>query len=586
MVGPSMRPPRSISGSSSAAAAAAVAMAMATVANARFSNAGFSHSTDGAIDLARSSSSPRPVHGSERARLATRMEEYHQLGMFPLLRRSSASARIVDDGSGSSDLPRHRRKLQSYSSSPSSLRNLFIAGGTSLRSPSSTLSTSYRHPDTPPPINKYIPSNVQGGRESQSEAKGAGFLYDLTNTPQPSQGNLPNQFVQPEDPSHYAHTNSDSRRGGSNAPQPPNSDFSKASNGSNEYYNSSSRLFKGLEFDSHTILDQDAPNPFFIDSQQQQQQQQFECTRQNVKEQQSNNGVGWNQVNPVNVHRPLIYTQAQQGPISTQEISKLSCQLIQTVSLSSPDRKPEQQLQQYPQPMKIEPMDDDAFDSSLAMVLDDHLSLMDHLNMIPEVEAYSDNSTLPTIPQFKQENSTISSRFTGTISKSLSSGNVAFGHLAPGDHGSTPISTMLSSLAVSTPSESTTIGSNTTANNPDNNIKHDLKSNNDLMFYFDASEALRPESALSQDAPFTYADHDFLQIKVEPGLAQQQQQLQPQLHQQQQQHSIMSHYTLERQHPFDPSPMLEQQQQPQCDPQSFDHGNSILNADYCYRPLQ
>ncbi|KAG0015140.1 hypothetical protein BGZ80_010029 [Entomortierella chlamydospora] len=286
----------------------------------------------------------------------------------------------------------------------------------------------------------------------------------------------------------------------------------------------------------------------------QQQQQQLECIRQNVKEQQSISGVGWNQVNSVNVHRPLIYTQPQQGPVSTQtqEIPQLGRQLIQTASLGSPDQKPEQRLQQYPQPMKIEPMDDDAFDSSLAMVLDDHLTLMDHFNMIPEVEAYSNNPTLTIMPQFKQENSTISSRFPGTVSKSLPSGNVAFGQLAP--------------------------GSNTTTVNTNNDIKHDLKSNNDLMFYFDTSEILRPESTLNQNPSFTYADHNVLQIKAEPGLLQRQQ------HQQTQ--SSMSHYALERQHPFDPSPMLEQQQQPQCDRQSFDHGNSALSADYCYRPLQ
>ncbi|KAF9166440.1 hypothetical protein BGX20_000224 [Mortierella sp. AD010] len=827
-----MRPPRSISGSSSAAAAAAVAMAMATVTNARFLNAGFSQSSDGTIDLVRSSSSPRPVHGSERARLAARMEEYHQFVTLPLSRRSSASTRVVDDGSGSSDLPRHRRRLQSYSSSPSSLRNLFIAGGTSLRSPSSTLS----------PINKYIHSNVQGGRESQPEAKGVydyfnlplshsrestptasspscpslsrgpaqfhpldesktslsstsslpptptrvifefpydslaspmspydrpqpnssphrqsghpfqpiprrttsspylvsqyaaigsqpyhildrrsslpldvhsslsmhsheghsqhrlsialsqpgfknrqqkkdhnpkssglnnpqGFLvrsnstpdifssgtrivgssiqkrqesgdtpscakpvendesicvspsriaqnshlshlseqsrylqevdgrnhlrpHIQQNTPQLPQDNVLNQFAQPEDPSHYALPDSDSRRRGSNAQQPPNSDFNKASSSSNEYYNSSSRLLKGLEFGTHTILDQNAPNPFFMDPQRQQQQQQkqqqqlqqqqqqLERVRQNVKEQQSISGVGWNQANPVNVHRPLIYTQPQQGLVSTQtqEILQLDCQLTQNASLISPDQKPEQRLQQFPQPMKIEPMDDDAFDSSSAMVLDDHLSLMDHLNMIPEAEAYSNNPTLTIMPQFKQENSTISSRFPGTVSKSLSSGNVAFGQLAPGGHGSTPLSTTLSSLTVSAPSEFAAIGSNTTTVNTNNDIKHDLKSNNDLMFYFDTSETLRPESTLNQNPSFTYADHNVLQIKVEPGLVQRQQHRQTQ--------SNMSHYALERQHPFDPSPMLEQQQQPQCDRQSFDHENSALSADYCYRPLQ
>ncbi|KAF9308628.1 hypothetical protein BGZ91_007734, partial [Linnemannia elongata] len=38
----------------------------------------------------------------------------------------------------------------------------------------------------------------------------------------------------------------------------------------------------------------------------------------------------------------------------------------------------------------VEDLDGEAFDSSLAMVLDDHLSLMDHLNMMPDVEVYQD----------------------------------------------------------------------------------------------------------------------------------------------------------------------------------------------------
>jgi len=198
-----MRPPRSISGSSSAAAAAAVATAMATVANARLPNASFVHGYEGFSDSGRLASSRSAYVMDERTRLSTRAEEYHQqLGHFhPLMRRSSASsAQPLDDGSDSSEQPRHRRKLHSYYSSPSSLRNLFVSGGGvgssggangggangngnnngggPVRS-SAPFSASYRHPETPPAINRY----AYGARESLSaEAKTPGG-YDYFNLP-------------------------------------------------------------------------------------------------------------------------------------------------------------------------------------------------------------------------------------------------------------------------------------------------------------------------------------------------------------------------------------------------------------------
>ncbi|KAF9980842.1 hypothetical protein BGZ75_007930 [Mortierella antarctica] len=52
------------------------------------------------------------------------------------------------------------------------------------------------------------------------------------------------------------------------------------------------------------------------------------------------------------------------------------------------------QLQQ----LKTEQMDDnEAFDSSLAMVLDDHLSLMDHLDMMPDIQVYREMPLATTI---------------------------------------------------------------------------------------------------------------------------------------------------------------------------------------------
>ncbi|KAI8361450.1 hypothetical protein B0O80DRAFT_159513 [Mortierella sp. GBAus27b] len=192
MVGPSMRPPRSISGSSSAAAAAAVAVAMATVANARLPCATFATGYDGFPDSSRTVS-PRSTHKDERARLPARVEDYQQqLNLFhPLMRRSSASSvQALDNGTDASDSPRHRRKLQSYYSSPSSLRNLFISsgggssgGGGPVRSAGSSLSGSYRHPETPPALNRFSSANAYGGREpSTAETKVAGG-YDYFNLP-------------------------------------------------------------------------------------------------------------------------------------------------------------------------------------------------------------------------------------------------------------------------------------------------------------------------------------------------------------------------------------------------------------------
>ncbi|KAF9094461.1 hypothetical protein BGX27_001460, partial [Mortierella sp. AM989] len=382
---------------------------------------------------------------------------------------------------------------------------------------------------------------------------------------QSSQGNLSNQFTQHENHRHSAHPYSNSRLGRADEPQISTSGFNKA------IYNSSEHT-ENLQI-GHTMFNQDTLNPFFMD--QQQQQQQYERTRWNVKEQQSVSGVGWDQSNSVEIHRPLLCSQIQHVPI--QEMQQLTCQPIHANPLSSPDGKAEQRLQRYSQPMKVEPIDDDAFDSSLAMVLDDHLSLMDHLNMIPEAEVYSENSTLPTLPQFKQEDSALQSRFSRMVPKSFPSENAEYGHIAPNNHGAPPTSTMFLGLAGSAPSESAVVVPNSNIIDPGNSTKHGPKRNNDLMFYFNAPEALQSRPGLSQNTPFTYANSDFLQIKVEPGFE----------HQQQCKHTNSNtlHYALERQHPFDPSPMSGQQQQ-QCERQSFNHENPMLNAEYCYRPLQ
>ncbi|KAG0376238.1 hypothetical protein BGX24_008048 [Mortierella sp. AD032] len=57
--------------------------------------------------------------------------------------------------------------------------------------------------------------------------------------------------------------------------------------------------------------------------------------------------------------------------------------------------------QQHPLSLKVEDLDDDNFDSSLAMVLDDHLSLMDHLSMMPNVEVYQSHMPNAAVPMMR-----------------------------------------------------------------------------------------------------------------------------------------------------------------------------------------
>lgn len=134
MVGPSMRPPRATSGSSSAAAAAAVAMAMATAAHARFAGLG-SRSALQFEDMNDECFRGNFRRGDERFRQGSKTEGHVSAHFNPLQRRPSAPR--MDDGLPISDVdPRpSRRSLRSFSSSPTSLRNLFLSPG-SVRSPS------------------------------------------------------------------------------------------------------------------------------------------------------------------------------------------------------------------------------------------------------------------------------------------------------------------------------------------------------------------------------------------------------------------------------------------------------------------
>ncbi|KAF9903408.1 hypothetical protein EC991_003863, partial [Linnemannia zychae] len=141
LVGPTMRPPRNISGSSSAAAAAAVAMAMATAAAANaqsgtgtFNGLGLEGTTtEGDGNVA------RPVQSEDQNAQSTATGgsiAQDAGGSRPpglLVRRASASGQLmrVDDdvsattGDGG---PKAKKSLMSSSSSPTSLRVLFNAG--------------------------------------------------------------------------------------------------------------------------------------------------------------------------------------------------------------------------------------------------------------------------------------------------------------------------------------------------------------------------------------------------------------------------------------------------------------------------
>lgn len=141
MVGPSMRPPRATSGSSSAAAAAAVAMAMATAAHARF--AGLSSSSIFQFeDMGDERLRGNFRRGDERFRQVSKTEGHGSAHFNPLQRRPSAPR--MDDGLPVSDVhPRpSQRSLQSFSSSPTSLRNLFLSTGSARSSSISSTSPS------------------------------------------------------------------------------------------------------------------------------------------------------------------------------------------------------------------------------------------------------------------------------------------------------------------------------------------------------------------------------------------------------------------------------------------------------------
>ncbi|KAI1320399.1 hypothetical protein EDD11_001202 [Mortierella claussenii] len=144
LVGPTMRPPRNISGSTSAAAAAAVAVAVATAAAAN-AHGGSSSSFQGvSVD----NISAREQGVAWPASVTDQGTEGAGGARMPglLVRRASASGQLmrVDDDMALSpeaaEKPKKRRSLVNSSSSPTSLRALFNAGVAAAQSSESTSS--------------------------------------------------------------------------------------------------------------------------------------------------------------------------------------------------------------------------------------------------------------------------------------------------------------------------------------------------------------------------------------------------------------------------------------------------------------
>ncbi|KAF9959130.1 hypothetical protein BGZ72_010259 [Mortierella alpina] len=182
LVGPSMRPPRNISGSSSAAARAAVAVAVATAAAASAHSApakGFgTQNTEedptGDCNMAWSTESPQTCEAStEQGSSDIRIP-----GL--LVRRASASGQLMrpDEDPASSDDTKVKRGLLSSSSSPTSLRALFNAGASAS---SSSSAATPSHPGSQA-VATSAASTSASGENSGSTAAGAHMDLNIGGT--------------------------------------------------------------------------------------------------------------------------------------------------------------------------------------------------------------------------------------------------------------------------------------------------------------------------------------------------------------------------------------------------------------------
>ncbi|KAF9948761.1 hypothetical protein BGZ70_002060, partial [Mortierella alpina] len=91
---------------------------------------------------------------------------------------------------------------------------------------------------------------------------------------------------------------------------------------------------------------------------------------------------------PTSFRQMTASSQRASGPPANQPMYRPS---YTTTPFQQPGALESARCGQVQQQLKTEQMDDnEAFDSSLAMVLDDHLSLMDHLDMIPDIQVYGE----------------------------------------------------------------------------------------------------------------------------------------------------------------------------------------------------
>ncbi|CAO3573233.1 unnamed protein product [Mortierella alpina] len=186
LVGPSMRPPRNISGSSSAAARAAVAVAVATAAAANAHSApaqgvgahGAEEEQTSDCNMAWSTESPQPCEPStEQGPGDVRIP-----GL--LVRRASASGQLMrpDEDPSTSDDSKVKRGLLSSSSSPTSLRALFNAGATATSSsstvtPSQAGSQAGTTPAAPLSASGETSGSTAAGAHMDLNIGGTGFDY-------------------------------------------------------------------------------------------------------------------------------------------------------------------------------------------------------------------------------------------------------------------------------------------------------------------------------------------------------------------------------------------------------------------------
>ncbi|KAF9134155.1 hypothetical protein BGW39_007893 [Mortierella sp. 14UC] len=343
---------------------------------------------------------------------------------------------------------------------------------------------------------------------------------------------------------------------------------------------------------------------------------------------------------------------------------------------------------QHPLSLKVEDLDDDAFDSSLAMVLDDHLSLMGHLNMMSDVEVYQNQIStaasmirstehppqqghkivIPSSAHPLQQQHNHHHRLQGPMSapvisahhqnlfgsgdiypsvatsSTTASANSTTGRsngyigmsessipspVSPEDHTTTTLGCGGSDM-VMVKQEFGTQPPHPHSHHHHHHHHHHQQQQHPML-YFDSNSGLvvndGPQSAggnndgcggesdgggnsasRGSSGSFEYVqDTSFMHIKAEQDLELDNQHLLQQHHQhqqqQQQQHTSSSHYTMDRQHPFDATPVQQHQhhqhqhqhqggrssQSTSAAPMTTaatTHGVLILVAEYSHRPHQ